>query len=139
MAEHNPTDGGAHTADHESSEGTERVREVIRDGFAIMLGAAWWAFDQTDRWAHTFLHEGKTSREESLRRFDDFAARTRRAGEDLGRRVQDSVRSARSSMPLASREQVAQLERQGGGTGPGARAVRGGGGGQTPPHRLVRK
>src|SRR5207245_8448593 len=112
MAEHNPTDGGAHTADHESSEGTERVREVIRDGFAIMLGAAWWAFDQTDRWAHTFLHEGKTSREESLRRFDDFAARTRRAGEDLGRRVQDSVRSARSSMPLASREQVAQLERQ---------------------------
>src|SRR5207302_5576947 len=59
MAEHNPTDGGAQTADHESSEGTERVREVIRDGFAIMLGAAWWAFDQTDRWAHTFLHEGE--------------------------------------------------------------------------------
>src|SRR5438445_13900392 len=112
MAEHNPTDGGARTAGQASSEGTEHVREVIRDGLASMLGAAWWAFDQTDRWAHTFLHEGKTSREESLRRFDDFAARTRRAGEDLGRRVQDSVRSARSSMPLASREQVAQLERQ---------------------------
>jgi polyhydroxyalkanoate synthesis regulator phasin len=112
MAEHNPPDGGAHHADHQASEGTERVREVIRDGFAIMLGAAWWAFDQTDRWAHTFLHEGKTGREESLRRFDEFATRTRRAGEDLGRRVQDSVRSARSSMPLASREQVANLERQ---------------------------
>src|SRR5438309_7820433 len=112
MTVHNLTDGGAQTADHESSEGTEHVREVIRDGFAIMVRAAWCAFDQTDRWAHTFLHEEKTSREESLRRFDDFAARTRRAGEDLGRRVQDSVRSARSSMPLASREQVAQLERQ---------------------------
>src|SRR2546429_9847649 len=116
MAEHNPTDGGAHTADHESSEGTERVREVIRDGFAIMLGAAWWAFDQTDRWAHTFLHEGKTSREESLRRFDDFAARTRRAGEDLGRRGQGRGRSARPSMPPASPEQGAQPEPPGAGT-----------------------
>jgi polyhydroxyalkanoate synthesis regulator phasin len=112
MAEHHPSDGGERTADPAASEGTERVREVIRDGFAIMLGAAWWAFDKTDQWAHTFLHEGKAGREESLRRFDEFAARTRRAGEDLGRRVQDSVRTARTSMPLASREQVANLERQ---------------------------
>jgi polyhydroxyalkanoate synthesis regulator phasin len=99
--------------DHEhDSEGTERVREVIRDGFYTLLGAASWAFEKTDEMAQTWLREGRASGAQSRRRFDDIAARTRRAGEDLGRRVQDSVRSARSSMPLASREQVANLERQ---------------------------
>ena len=109
MAEQQPTQGGEHAHD---SEGTERVREVIRDGFYTMLGAASWAFEKTDEMAHTWLHQGQGTGQESRRRFDDFAARTRRAGEDLGRRVQDSVRSARSSMPLATREQVANLERQ---------------------------
>jgi len=112
MAEHHPPDGSEQPPDHEHAEGSERVREAIRDGFTIMLGALWWAFDQSDQWAHTWLHEGKTSRDESLRRFDEFATRTRRAGQDLGRRVQDSVRTARTSMPLATREQVANLERQ---------------------------
>ena len=97
---------------HREGEGTERVREVIRDGFYTMLGAASWAFEKTDEMTHRWLHEGRISGEESRRRFDEFAARTRRAGEDISRRMQDSVRSARSSMPLASREQVANLERQ---------------------------
>ena len=109
MAEQHSGQGGAH--DH-GSEGTERVREVIRDGFYTMLGAASWAFEKTDEMAKTWLQEGRSTGGESRRRFDEFANRTRRAGEDLGRRVQDSVRSARSSMPLATREQVANLERQ---------------------------
>ncbi len=112
MAEHQSPDSGDRTPDHEHSEATERVREAIRDGFTIMVGAVWWAFDQSDQWAHTWLHEGKISREESRRRFDEFAARARRAGDDLGRRVQETVRTARTSMPLATREQVANLERQ---------------------------
>jgi polyhydroxyalkanoate synthesis regulator phasin len=99
-------------AEHSPAEGSERVREVIRDGFTIMVGAVWWAFDRSDEWAHTWLHEGRMSRDESLRRFDEFAARTKRAGEDLGRRVSDSMRGARSSVPLATREQVASLERR---------------------------
>jgi polyhydroxyalkanoate synthesis regulator phasin len=77
-----------------------------------MLGAASWAFEQGDRLVDTWLREGRVSREEGRRRFEDFTTRTRRAGEDLGRRVQDSMRNARSSMPVASREQVANLERQ---------------------------
>lgn len=109
--EHSAQSGGQPPGDR-GSEGTERLREVIRDGFYTMLGAASWAFEKTDEMAHTWLQQGRTGGEESRRRFDDFAARTRRAGEDLGRRVQDSVRSARSSMPLATREQVENLERQ---------------------------
>lgn len=114
MAEHHPPDGGEHTPEHghTDSEGTERVREVIRDGFYTILGAASWAFEKTDEMAHTWLHQGRASSDQSRRRFDELADRTRRAGEDLGRRVQDTVRSARSSMPLATREQVANLERQ---------------------------
>lgn len=103
--------GHAPSGDPES-EGTERVREVIRDGFYTMLGAASWAFEKTDEMARTWLEQGRTSGSENRRRFDEFAARTRRTGEDISRRMQDSVRSARSSMPLASREQVANLERQ---------------------------
>jgi len=96
--------------EHQHSEGSERVREAIRDGFTIMLGAASWAFEQGDRLVDTWLHQGHISREEGRRRFDEFASRTRHAGEDLSRRVSEGVRSAR--MPVATREQVANLERQ---------------------------
>jgi len=94
---------------HQRSEGTERVREAIRDGFTIMLGAASWAFEMGDRMVDTWLHQGQVSREESRRRFDEFASSTRRRGEDLSRRVQQSMRS---SMPIATRDQIASLERQ---------------------------
>ena len=94
---------------HPHSEGTERVREAIRDGFTIMLGAASWAFEMGDRMVDTWLRQGQVTREESRRRFDEFASTTRRRGEDLTRRVSDSMRS---SMPVATRDQVASLERQ---------------------------
>jgi polyhydroxyalkanoate synthesis regulator phasin len=95
--------------EHPHSEGTERVREAIRDGFTIMLGAASWAFELGDRMVETWLHQGEVSREESRRRFEEFKSNTRRRGEELGRRVSESVRS---SMPVATRDHVAQLERQ---------------------------
>jgi polyhydroxyalkanoate synthesis regulator phasin len=74
-----------------------------------MLGAASWAFELGDRMVDTWLHQGQISRDESRRRFDEFATSTRRRGEDLGRRVSESMRS---SMPVATRDQVASLERQ---------------------------
>src|SRR5712692_1013949 len=95
--------------EHQHSEGSERVREVVRDGFTIMLGAASWAFEQGDRMIDTWLHQGHVSREEGRRRFEEFASNTRRRGEDLGRRVSESMRS---SMPVATRDQIASLERQ---------------------------
>src|SRR2546423_14534761 len=110
MADEHSTQKPERTPEDRYSEGTERVREVVRDGFYTMLGAASWAFEKTDEMAHTWLHQGRLSGDESRRRFDDFAARTRRAGEDLGRRMQESMRSAR--MPLATRDQVENLERQ---------------------------
>ena len=85
------------------------MREAVRDGFTIMLGAASWAFEMGDRMVDTWLHHGEMSREESRRRFEEFKANTRRRGEDLTRRVSESVRS---SMPVATRDQVASLERQ---------------------------
>jgi polyhydroxyalkanoate synthesis regulator phasin len=95
--------------EHQHSEGTERVREAIRDGFTIMLGAASWAFELGDRMVETWLHQGEVSREESRRRFEEFKSDTRRRGQELSRRVSESVRS---SMPVATRDQVANLERQ---------------------------
>ena len=94
---------------HPHPEGTERVRETIRDGFTIMLGAASWAFELGDRMVDSWLRQGQVTREESRRRFDEFASTTRRRGEDLSRRVSESVRS---SMPVATRDHVASLERQ---------------------------
>ena len=99
-------------AEQGPSEPTDRVREVLRDGFTIMIGAASWAFEQGDRLVGTWMSEGQVSREEGRRRFDEFTNRTRQAGEDLSRRVSDGMRSARSSMPLATRDQVASLERR---------------------------
>jgi polyhydroxyalkanoate synthesis regulator phasin len=110
MAEHHSSEGGEHTGERHTAEGSDRVREVIRDAFTISLGAASWAFEQGDRMVDTWLRQGHVSREEGRKRFDEIASRTRLAGEDLRHRVQDGVRSARSSM--ATREQVAHLERQ---------------------------
>jgi len=103
MAEHNDPH------EHHHSEGSERVREVVRDGFTIMLGAASWAFEQGDRLVDTWLHQGHVSRQEGRRRFEEFASNTRRRGEDLSRRVSESMRS---SMPVATRDEIARLERQ---------------------------
>lgn len=108
MAEHN--DPHEHRPDEQPhAEGTDRVREVVRDGFTVMLGAASWAFEQGDRLVDTWLHQGHVSREEGRRRFEEFASNTRRRGEDLGRRVSDTMRS---SMPVATRDEIARLERQ---------------------------
>jgi polyhydroxyalkanoate synthesis regulator phasin len=108
MAEEDSTQGGEHAA----SEGTERVREVIRDGFYTMLGAASWAFEKTDEMTHNWLHQGRVSGEQSRLRFGEFAARTVQAGESLGNRVQQTLRGVGSSVPLATRDQVANLERR---------------------------
>jgi polyhydroxyalkanoate synthesis regulator phasin len=94
---------------HQHSEGTERVREVVRDGFTIMLGAASWAFELGDHMVDRWLHRGHISREESRRRFEEFTTSARRRGEDLSRRVSENVRA---SMPVATRDHVANLERQ---------------------------
>ncbi len=108
MAEQDSTQGGEQTA----SEGTERVREVIRDGFYTMLGAASWAFEKTDEMTHNWLHQGRVTGEQSRGRFGMFAARTLQAGEVLGSRVQSTLRGVGSSVPLATRDQVANLERR---------------------------
>src|SRR5947208_17151077 len=94
---------------HQHSEGTERVREAIRDGLTIMLGAASWAFEQGDRLVETWLHQGHISREEGRRRFEEFASSSRRRGEDLTRRVSEGMRS---SIPVATRDQFDCLEGQ---------------------------
>src|ERR1700682_5811531 len=94
---------------HQHSEGIERVREVVRDGFTITLGAASWAFEQGDRLVDTWVDQGHVSREEGRRRSEEFASNTRRRGEDLSRRVTESMRS---SMPVATRDEIARLERQ---------------------------
>jgi polyhydroxyalkanoate synthesis regulator phasin len=99
-------------AEQRPQDTTDRLREVLRDGFTIMVGAASWAFERGDRLVSTWMSEGQVSREEGRRRFDEFANRSRQAGEDISRRVSDGVRSARSSMPLATRDQVASLERR---------------------------
>ncbi|MDQ6711102.1 MAG: hypothetical protein M3Z11_11170 [Candidatus Dormibacteraeota bacterium] len=99
-------------AEQRPSDGTEKIREVVRDGFTIMVGAASWAFEQGDRLVGTWMDQGHISREEGRRRFDELAGKTKQAGEDLGRRVQDSVKNARTSMPLATRDQVATLEKR---------------------------
>src|ERR1700682_2685852 len=94
---------------HQHSEGIERVREVVRDGFTITLGAASWAFEQGDRLVDTWLHQGHVSREEGRRRFEEFASNTRRRGEDLSRRVTESMRS---SLAVATRDEIASRDRR---------------------------
>ncbi len=83
---------------------------MMREGFTLMLGAASWAYEQGDRLVGTWMEQGKVTREEGRRKFDEFASRTRKTGEEWGRAVSDRVRSA--TLPVASREHVESLERR---------------------------
>ena len=73
----------------------------MREGFTLAVGAAAWAFEQGDRLMAGWMERGRISGEASRRRLDEFAARTR-----------SGLRNAASSVPLASREQVMELERK---------------------------
>lgn len=99
-------------AEQQPSTGTERFRQVMREGFTLMLGAANWAYEQADRLAGTWMEQGKVTREQSRQKFEEFASRTRKTGEEWGRVVSDRMRSATASVPVASKEQVASLERR---------------------------
>ncbi len=85
---------------------------MMREGFTLMLGAASWAYEQGDRLVGTWMDQGKVTRVEGRRKFDEFATRTRKTGEEWSRAVSDRVRSATSSVPVASREHVESLERR---------------------------
>jgi polyhydroxyalkanoate synthesis regulator phasin len=74
---------------------------MMREGFTLAVGAAAWAFEQGDRLMAGWMERGRISGEAGRRRFDEFAARTR-----------SGLRSAASSVPVASREQVTELERK---------------------------
>src|SRR5918912_1845919 len=87
------------------------LRGLFRESFTLMVGAASWAFEQGDRLIDTWMEQGQVSREESRRKFEEFTDRTRRSGQELGRRVSESVRRAGSSMP-ASRVEIENLERR---------------------------
>jgi polyhydroxyalkanoate synthesis regulator phasin len=92
-------------------EGPSNLRSLFREGFTLMVGAASWAFEQGDRLIDTWMEQGQLSREESRRKFEEFTERTRRSGQEFGRRVSESVRRAGSSMP-ASRVEIENLERR---------------------------
>ena len=84
----------------------------MREGFTLMIGAASWAYEQSDRLVGTWMDQGKVTRVEGRRKFDEFASRTRKTGEEWGRAVSDRVRTATASAPVASREHVESLERR---------------------------
>jgi polyhydroxyalkanoate synthesis regulator phasin len=99
-------------AEQQPSNATERLRDVMREGFTLMLGAASWAYEQGDKLVGTWMDQGNVTRVEGRRKFDEFATRTRKTGEEWGRAVSDRVRTATSSVPVASRDQVESLERR---------------------------
>jgi polyhydroxyalkanoate synthesis regulator phasin len=85
---------------------------MMREGFTLMLGAASWAYEKGDRLVGTWMEQGQVSREQGKRKFEELADRTRKSGEELGKKVSERVREATASMPVATREQVANLERR---------------------------
>lgn len=99
-------------AEQQPSNATERLRDVMREGFTLALGAASWAYEKGDKLVGTWMDQGNVTRVEGRRKFDEFASRTKKTGEEWGRAMSDRVRSATSSVPVASRDQVENLERR---------------------------
>jgi polyhydroxyalkanoate synthesis regulator phasin len=90
----------------------DRLREMMRDTLTLMLGAASWATEEGERLIRQWMDRGEVSREEGKRMLDQLKEQARKSRDELSRVVAESVRNASASMPVASREQVAALERR---------------------------
>lgn len=90
----------------------DRMREMVRDAFTLMLGAASWATEEGERLIRQWMDRGEVSREEGKRMLDQLKEQARKSRDALSRVVAEGVRNASASMPVATREQVAALERR---------------------------
>lgn len=90
----------------------DRLREMMRDSFTLMLGAASWATEEGERLIRQWMDRGELSREEGRRMLDQLKEQARKSRDELSRVVAEGVRTASASMPVATREQVAALERR---------------------------
>jgi len=85
---------------------------MVRDSFTLMLGAASWASEEGERLVRQWMDRGEVSREEGKRMLDQLKEQARKSRDELSRLVAEGVRHASANMPVATREQVATLERQ---------------------------
>jgi polyhydroxyalkanoate synthesis regulator phasin len=90
----------------------ERLREMMRDTFTLMLGAASWATEEGERLIRQWMDRGEVSREEGKRMLEQLKEQARKSRDELSRVVAEGVRNASANVPLATREQVAALERR---------------------------
>jgi polyhydroxyalkanoate synthesis regulator phasin len=90
----------------------ERLREMMRDTFTLMLGAASWATEEGERLIRQWMDRGEVSREEGKRMLEQLKEQARKSRDELSRVVAEGVRNASANVPVASREQVAALERR---------------------------
>jgi polyhydroxyalkanoate synthesis regulator phasin len=111
MQEQHGNHAGGDSGDPHEPGDPVSLRNLFRESFTLMVGAASWAFEQGDRLLDTWMEQGQLSRAESRRKFEDFTDRTRRSGQEFGRRVSESFRRAGSSMP-ASRVEIENLQRK---------------------------
>jgi len=90
----------------------DRLREMMRDSFTLVLGAASWATEEGERLIRQWMDRGEVSREEGKRMLDQLKEQARKSRDELSRVVAEGVRAASASMPVATREQVSALERR---------------------------
>lgn len=91
---------------------TDRLREMMRDTFTLMLGAASWATEEGERLIRQWMERGEVSREEGKRMLDQLKEQARKSRDELSRVVAEGVRNASANVPVATKEQVAALERR---------------------------
>lgn len=90
----------------------ERLRELVRDTFTLMLGAASWATEEGERLIRQWMDRGEVSREEGKRMLDQLREQAKKSRDELTRVVGEGIRNAAANVPVATREQVAALERR---------------------------
>jgi polyhydroxyalkanoate synthesis regulator phasin len=90
----------------------DRLREMMRDTLTLMLGAASWATEEGERLVRQWVDRGEVSREEGKRMLDQLKEQARKSRDELSRVVAEGVRNASANVPVATKEQVAALERR---------------------------
>src|SRR5207245_8962282 len=91
----------------------DRLREMMRDTMTLVLGAASWATEEGERLVGQWMDRGEVSREEGKKMLEQLKEQARKSRDELSRAVAEGVRNASASVPVATREQVAALERRG--------------------------
>lgn len=88
------------------------MQELIKNMFYLGAGAAFATKEKIDEVRNDLVEKGKMTQDEGRQFVDDLVKRSEKAKDDLEKKVQDVVAEQMAKMNMATKDDVADLQKQ---------------------------